>query len=198
MNCFRVRNLTLGVAVIAFLAASQHLLSQNQPATAPNVVYTATGTFSPTVVSGLDKFKMAGQPFTISIIANEALTPASHGSGWNKYTKLTMGGTVQSGLIPIPTAISSNSSSLELAVVSSTKSNTMAIFAPLSIMKGLQINLTAVIQMPMGTLSKLAVYPFTAPATLTSTNNTVTYSEPSTAESTTLTIASGTVSTTLK
>ena len=198
MNCFRVRNLTLGVAVIAFLAASQHLLSQNKPATAPNVLYTATGTFSSTVVSGPDRFKLAGQPFTISIIANEAFTPASHGPGWNTYTKLKMSGTVQSGLLPTPTAISSASSSLELAVLSSLNSNALAIFAPLSIMKGLQINLTAVMQMPMGTLSKLAVYPFKAPVTLSSSNNTVTYAEPSTGDSTILTIANGTMSTTLK
>jgi hypothetical protein len=45
------------------------------PNTAPNVTYTASGTFSTPATSGLDTLQLAGEPFTISIVANAASPP---------------------------------------------------------------------------------------------------------------------------
>jgi hypothetical protein len=50
-------------------------LSGATPDTAPNVTYIATGTFSSPAVSGEDTLKLAGEPFTIDIIANAASVP---------------------------------------------------------------------------------------------------------------------------
>src|SRR6516164_11529325 len=92
-------------AAVAFsalfsVAASFALFAQATAATAPNVTYSATGTFSATPVSGQDVFKLAGNPFTITIVANAATVPTSHGAKWAKYTNLTMSGAVTSGLFP--------------------------------------------------------------------------------------------------
>jgi len=45
------------------------------PLAAQNVTYTAAGTFSTVIVSGSDTFKLAGQAFSISIVASESAVP---------------------------------------------------------------------------------------------------------------------------
>jgi hypothetical protein len=175
------------------VAASFAFSAQAAPATAPNVTYSATGTFSAAQVSGQDLFKLAGNPFTISVVANEATVPTSHGAKWAKYTKLTMSGAVTSGLFPTPFAISSSNSSIELAM-GNPAYNIFAMFSPINVM-GKLIYITTTLQMPTGTLTTALIKPFTGPVTLGPSSGNVTYSDPSTGDATTLTIASGTLST---
>jgi hypothetical protein len=195
MNSFGYRIVTLAAAAIAGCSQPQSSLAQGVPATAPNITYTATGTFSSTVVSGTDQFKLAGEPFTLSVVANSASVPSSHGATWAKFSKLKMKGTVQSGLIQTPTSISDSVTQLELST-GNPSYDTMALFSPVTVVN-LQIDITATIQMPLGTITKPLIHLFAAPVQLTSTTATVTYKEPSTGDATTLTIASGTVTTTL-
>ncbi len=182
---------TLTLAIVA--AAT--LLAAAAPLAATNVTYTAAGTFSTTVVSGSDTFKLAGQPFSISIVAAEGSVPVKSGKTYAEYNKLKMTGTVQSGLIPTPTTLSSGGTSVELAY-GNPAYDVFAMFAPLKILN-IQFNITAVIKAPKGTITSSAIAPFSAPVSLTSSMTTVTYSYTTNGvtSSTTLTIASGTLST---
>jgi len=176
--------LTVATAAIACFAAGGTAI-----AAAPNVIYTATGTFATPAVSGNDLFKLAGQPFTIQVVANAATVPTSSGQQWARYTKLTMQGTVQSGLLPTPIAIASNMTSLQLAT-GNPSYDLIVIFAPIKVI-GIQLQITATIQLPKGTLKNGLIHPFTATAQLNPTNTTVIYSDGTNA--TTLTAQSGTI-----
>ncbi len=144
-------------------------------AAAPNVTYTCSGTFATPPVSGNDLLKLAGEPFSIIIVANAATPPTSHGATWSKFTKLKMTGTVQSALLPTPTSISSNSASIQLAI-GNPSYDVFGFFSPLLVV-GLQLNITATIHMPVGTIAKALIHPFTAPVTLTPANATMVYSD---------------------
>ena len=189
--------ISIVAAGLICLTAWSTLPGETRPAAAPNVTYTATGTFSGPQVSGQDQFKLAGQDFSISVVANEAAVPASHGGNWAKYTQLKMLGTVNSGLFPTPFAISSSYTALELAT-GNPAYNVFAMFAPINVM-GKAIYISTVLQMPVGTIvkGKNLIVPFTAPVTLSPSSGTVVYSDPATGASTVLTIASGTLSTTV-
>jgi len=193
MKSMYVNKAVVAFAALLCVATSLVLFAQSTPAKAPNVTYTATGTFATPPVSGVDVFKLAGQDFTISIVANEATVPTTHGAQWAKYTKLGMSGTVVSALFPTPFAISSSNSAIELAT-GNPSYNVFAMFSPITVL-GQAVYITAVLQMPTGTMIKPLIGPFTAPVTLGPTSGTVTYLSPGTGSSTVLNIASGTLST---
>jgi uncharacterized protein (TIGR03437 family) len=183
----------LGSIAIAVAASSCLVVAEDlavaSPGTAPNVTYTATGAFGSPPMSGNDLFELAGQPFSISVVANAAATPASHGAHWATYTTLKMTGTVQSGLEPTPMDISSSHTSIELAT-GNPDCDVFGLFAPVNVI-GMEINVIATIQMPAGTIANALIHPFTSIAL--GPSDTVTYSDTSTGYSTTLQIASGTL-----
>jgi hypothetical protein len=195
MKSMYVNKAVVAFAALLCVATSLVLFAQSKPAKAPNVTYTATGTFVTPQVSGQDEFKLAGQNFTLSIVANEATVPTTHGAQWAKYTKLSMSGTVSSGIWPTPIAISSSNSAIELAT-GNPAYNVFAMFFPITEI-GQTFYITAVLQMPTGTMTKPLIGPFTAPVTLGPTSGSVTYLSPSTGTSTVLNIASGTLSSTV-
>lgn len=191
MICISARSAyvgTIAVAALLSLTASEKLVAAN-PDAAPNVTYTATGVFSTPQTSGGDVFKLAGEPFSITVVANAAAVPTSHGSNWAKFTSLPMTGTISTGLTPTPYSIKSNMTSVQLAL-GNPNYQLFVLFAPVSVVNT-PIYVTANIQMPLGTLAKPLNHPFAA-ITL-SPADTVTYSDPATGASTTLTIASGTL-----
>jgi hypothetical protein len=173
--------------------AAAAILSFACAAGATNVTYTATGTFSSPAVNGTDLFKLAGQPFTISVVASESAVPVKKGGKWAVYNKLKMTGTVQSGLVPTPIAISTNAATIELAY-GNPSYNVFALFAPVKVLS-LQINITAVLKAPPGTITSAGIAPFSAPVALSAANSSVAYAT-TTSGSTGLTVASGSLSTT--
>lgn len=186
--------ITIAAAAIYCFAISDKLL-----ATAPNITYTASGTFASTPTSGSDTLKLEGEPFTVSIVVSSATAPFKHGPGYAAYNKLKLTGKVSTGLEPKPVPIASgeatiiqqiHSSSDPAACAPSTTCDTFTMEAPVRVV-GIQLTIKAVVTMPLGTLTKALLYPFTAPVTMTATNATLTYSD-STA-STVLGIQSGTL-----
>ena len=159
----------LAAAVVSCLGASQCL------AAAPNVIYTASGIFSTPPVAGADVFQLQGQPFSMSVVANVAMVSKNHGAQWAVYNTLKMTGTVQSGLLPTPVAISNSNTSILLAVGNPSQDSFM-LGSPVSVI-GTTLTVTANIVMPKGTLTNDHVLPFTASVTLTPANATVTYSD---------------------
>lgn len=144
-------------------------------ATAPNVTYTATGTFASPPISGNDLFQLQGQPFSISVVANAATVPTSHGAHWAIYANLPMTGQVQSALLPSPIPIASNATHLELAT-GNPSNDIFVMECPINVV-GLTMIIVATVNMPKGTIPSALIHPFTAPVTLTPSNATMTYSD---------------------
>ncbi|MFN7992374.1 MAG: hypothetical protein U0Q18_02150 [Bryobacteraceae bacterium] len=168
-----------------------------RPNVAPNVIYTATGVFNATPVSGKDLFRLAGHEFNMSVTANEALVAPVHGAQWAMYKQLSMIGTVQSGLLPTPIAISNNATNILLAA-GNPNQDILQIGTPVKVV-GLTITITAVITMPKGTIVNDHIWPFTQPVSMTPGNARVTYvyTDSTGTNSTVLSVQQGTMSTRL-
>jgi hypothetical protein len=191
MVCFHVRKMQVGAiaaAAMYCLAASETLVAAS-PDTAPNVTYTASGTFASPQISGGDLFKLAGEPFSISVVVNAATVPTKTGAQWAQYTKLKMTGVVTSGLETSPVVISSGGTSIELAI-GNPSYDVFEMFAPVNV-AGTQINVLANIEMPPGTIAKPLAHPF--PSIALGPADTVTYTDPASGASTKLGIANGTL-----
>src|ERR1051326_2423726 len=156
-------------------------------ATAPNVTYTATGTFANPQTSGADTLKLAGEPFAITIVANAASVPIKHGRNWAVFSPFKMTGSVHSGLLgPTPINIASNAASI-LELVGPDFDIFETAFPVVVI--GISLTINAPVTMPAGTITKPLIHPF-APVTLTTANATVSYSNGT--DTTVLTVDSGT------
>ena len=146
------------------------------PKNAPKVTYQASGTFSKAPISGNDAFELRGEPFTISITVASNRTPQKSGTGWAVYGPVDMASTVQSGLLSVPTPVSSTGASIELQ--KQIGDDAFQFASPIVIV-GLHLNVGASITMPEGTLTTLLVHPFTRVVELNSATATFTYSDAS-------------------
>jgi len=192
MTCFhsrKIRAMALAAAMCC-LATSQRLSGAN-PSAATNVTYTAFGTFGTTPIAGSDLFKLAGQPFSIGIVASEALVSKNHGAQWAVYSGLKMSGEVQTRLLPTPVTISNSSTNVALAF-GNPSYDVFLLGTPVKI-AGMTVTITANITMPKGTIVNDHILPFTAPVSLSAANATVTYADGT--SSTTLAVVNGTLST---
>jgi hypothetical protein len=152
-----------------WMAAPAHLA-----AAYPNVTYTATGTFASPPVSGLDTFRLAGEPFTISIVANDSQLTKFHGPSYADYGPLRMTGSINTQLIPTPVAIASNASFILMAY-GNPSYDLFEIGSQLTVIS-VSLHITAVIVLPKGTLTTVRNHPF-GPVTLTPSMATMTYTD---------------------
>lgn len=188
---------TLGIAIAVLatgnLTFSSRLAAATLPATAPNITYTAAGTFSSAVVSGADTLKLAGQPFTVSVVVSAATVPFKTGPNYAIYNKLKLTGSVYSGLLgSTPINIASAQSTIQQAI-NPANYDQLVIQAPIQVI-GIGLTVKAVVLMPLGTIARPLLYPFKAVA-LAPGNATVTYSDGS--ASTVLSIQTGTLTATI-
>lgn len=156
-------------------------------AAGPNVTFTAAGTFASPPISGNDSLLLAGQPFTISIVANAAATPSQHGRNWALFVPLSLTGSITSGLIGSAVPISSTQAAIFQAAGAS--ADIFKSGFPIVVV-GINLTARAEITLPGGTLNNALIHPFASVA-LDSSNATVTYSNGSL--STTLAIETGTL-----
>ncbi len=182
------------VALRAMAAAAVCLALSGMPATAtaPNVTFTATGTFATPAVSGADSLKLAGEPFTISIVANAASVPIKHGPNWAVFSPLKMTGTVHSALTggsPVPIA----SAATSISQVVGPNFDLFTAGFPVKVV-GISLTIRANITLPAGTLPNQLIHIFSAVA-LTTTTATVTYSDG--ANTTVLAVQTGTLAATI-
>jgi hypothetical protein len=179
---------TLTAISIACFATSSGTL---KAATASTVSYTATGTFAAPPNSGNDTLRLAGEPFTVNITVSTSAKPYKTGSNYIVYNAQKLTGTVHSGLLgPTPVNIASGEATIEIAI-NPGKYDQFVMEAPIKVV-GISLTLKAVVTMPLGTISKLGILPFTAPVAFTTNNATLTYSD---GTSTVLGIQSGTLTT---
>lgn len=175
-------------ALAAFCLAAPHRLAAASPDNSANITFTAQGTFATTAVSGSDQLKLAGQPFTISIVANSSLKPSRHGRNWAQFDALTMQGTIYTGLVPNqPIAIASKKAVIA-QIVSVSKDIFQAGF-PVQVI-GIKLEAVAYITLPGGTMINDLIRPF-ASVPLDPTNATITYKDAT--ASTVLAVQSGTI-----
>ena len=179
----KIPGLAVAVLSCGLLAAS----------TPPNVIYTASGNFATPPLLGADMLKLAGEPFTFSILANTAMPPTTYGANFATYTPLKFSGTLYSNLLPgVPINITGQHAFLSL-------NNSNAAYDQLQmsiqeLVLNYQLKISALVTMPKGTLVNLHIHPFAAPITLTSATASMTYAD--TTASTTLGII-GTGTTTI-
>lgn len=166
----KMLSITMLTAALGCAASSENLVAATT--TAPNVTYTATGTFG-APKSGSDLFQLQGQPFSISVVASEADVAKTHGAQWAGYNALKMTGTVQSGLLPTPIALSNTSTSVELAV-GNPNNDVFVLYSPVKVV-GITLSISSTMTLPKGTLTNDHILPFNS-VSLPSTA-TVTYSD---------------------
>ncbi len=186
MVSFCVRKMfSSAVATVVACAGISVMSAANAPTSYP-VIYTASGTFGATPISGADTLRLAGEPFTIKIGANTSLVPNEHGQNWAVYQGLQMTGTIYSGLLGAqPTPVNSPQAGLQLTT--GPKDIINAGF-PVSVI-GLVLDVTAKVYLPGGTFANPHIATF--PSAVIQSGSTMQYADSS--ASTVLSIASGTV-----
>ncbi len=158
--------MTMAAAALGYFASSETLVAAG-PATAPNVTYTAAGVFG-SPKSGNDLFQLQGEPFSISVVANEADVAKTHGPLWASYTALKMTGTVQSGLLPTPLTIANSGTAIELAT-GNPSYDVFVMFSPIKVI-GITLTIIATVDLPKTALTNDHILPFASvpiPATAT-------------------------------
>ena len=140
----------------------------------PTVTYTAAGTFDIAVISGADSFRLAGEPFTISVAANDSQLSKFHGPTYADYGPLSMLGTIYSRLIPTPVPIQ-NKMTFILMTYGNPTYDLFELGSQVRILS-LSLKITAVITLPKGTLTTVRNHAF-GPVTLTPAMATMTYSD---------------------
>ena len=166
---------------------------------APDVNYAATGVFATPAVSGKDSFLLAGQPFALTLVLNEATKPARHSETMAEYSNVTVTFTVKSGINGVTYKFTTLPDvTLFLVVGGPGKPDWFALTIPFDY-AGLNMTVTAKVRMPAGTITTPAIWRFTAPVSLTPSDGAVTYACPAcpppyTGNSTTLAFAGGTFS----
>ena len=182
-NVRRILSATMAAAALA----APGIVAAASPDKGANITFTASGTFASTPVSGADTLKLAGQPFTISIVGNSSKTPTKHGRNWAVFNPLNMTGTVNSGLIPnSPIPISATTASLEQSVGAS--EDIFKAGFPVTVV-GIALQVKAYLTLPGGTLTTPLLRPFSSVPL--SSAATVTYSNSSAA--TVLGVDTGTI-----
>jgi len=159
-----------------FLAALAVILSMATVALAanPTVTYTAQGSFG-SVISGMDSFRLANEPFIINVVANDAQLTKTHGPTYADYGPLQLTGQVSSQLMPTPIIISNHATFLLMTNGGYYNYDLFEIATKVNIL-AISLNITAVIHLPKGTLTSIRNHPF-GPVALTPDMATMTYSD---------------------
>jgi hypothetical protein len=148
---------TIAVAAISCAAGPQRL-SAASPEAGKTVVYTASGTFAATQISGNDTLDLRGQPFTITITGTTSLAPSQHGQNWGIFVPLQMTGTIYSGLVPnTPLPITATNAAIDQTVGPS--EDIFQAGFPVSEF-GIAVNVRAYFTLPAGTLTNPLLQPF--------------------------------------
>jgi hypothetical protein len=156
-NIGKIVSLTTAAVAVSFGTVAG-ASGATTPNTAPDVTYTASGTFSNPASSGADTLKLAGEPFTISIVANSASVPKQHGPNWAVMNPFKMTGSVHSGLLgPTPINIASGSASILQLVGPSYDIFTCAF--PVTVV-GISLTIQATVYLPPGTITTPLIHPF--------------------------------------
>ena len=149
-----MRSIAIAAAVISGFAASENLVA----ACTTSVTYQASGSFGANVVKGMDVFKLAGEPFSITLYACEGKTPSQTGKYDSVYTGIALVGTVKSALETTPYTIKATPMTFILDQPP-TGPDLVEIQGNLTVFGSL-ISIHGSIALPAGTLTNTAIGPF--------------------------------------
>jgi hypothetical protein len=198
----KIRFVAIAAGVICCLTASQSRLLASCSTSV--IQYVASGTFSSTPVNGNDGLQLAGNPFSITIYVCESKTPTKTGTvpqPYAIYSPLTTTGSVKSSLEPAPNGI--NGDTALTLVVPSTGRDTIIVQGPVStkiLGNNVTIYIHAIVSVLQGTLTTTTPATF-SPVALFHVDTLEYYLPGATcpgSNCTTLSIASGHVSATIK
>jgi hypothetical protein len=156
------RSIAITAALVSSFAVSENMIAAS--CTGNPITYQARGTFGPNVVSGPDKFKLADEPFSISISVCESKAPTTQGSDYAAYGPLVLSGSVTSGLTSQPTTIGSKNTTLTL-VQPSTGVDTLQLSGIVPL-EGAEISIHGSLALPLGTITSTKLAPFPRTATV--------------------------------
>jgi hypothetical protein len=125
--------------------------------TAPNVIYSASGTFASPPASGADIFQLAGQPFSIRIEANEDLQPTKHTKTSALFTNLVLEGEAASPFFSTPMYISTHRAVLLLETGGAGGPDLLTIYFPFEVI-GIPLTISANVALPPGTITTTGIH----------------------------------------
>ena len=176
-----MRTMAVAAAVISGFAVSECQAAKTA-CTVPVVTYGASGGFGPNVIKGDDSFKLAGEPFSITLYVCESKQPGPRsGPDYSVYSGIEFTGTVNSSLITTPYSIKPTAVTFVL-VDPATGDDLVEVEGNLTVFGSL-IFIHASIALPPGTLASTAIAPFTGVA-IDTADSAFSYSYPSWSAST--------------
>jgi hypothetical protein len=158
----RTRTVTMMVATISTLVTAENLLATCSGVT---IQYVLAGEFAKNVVSGADKLKLAGGPFSITLYACASVPPTTSGANYATYFPVRLTGSVKSSLLPNPYNIQPTETTLTLAEPV-TGPDFITIAGPVDVF-GNMINIQGVVALPAGTLTSTGVAAFSSVTSIT-------------------------------
>jgi hypothetical protein len=168
---FTMRSIAMAAAVISAMAVSGNL----EAACSEDVVtYTASGSFGPNVIQGSDAFKLAGEPFSITLVACESKQPAKSGPTDSIYTGIQLTGTVQSSLITQPYTI--KATAVTFVLIEPAKGADLVEMEGNLTVFGSLIYIHGTVALPAGTLTSTKIAPFTSPVSIVTASSVFSYS----------------------
>ena len=151
------RSIAMAAAVISGFAAAQNPLAAST-CTSTVIAYQASGTFGNNLISGADKLKLAGQPFSITLYACQSKTPSQTGSDYAVYASIELTGTVKSSLVVSPYNIRPTATTFVL-VQPPTGTDSIQVLGTITVF-GSSISIKGVIALPLGTLTSTNIATF--------------------------------------
>jgi len=167
----KMRSIALTAAVLSGFAATQNL---GATCSSTVIQYQASGQFGANVISGDDKLKLAGEPFSISLFACESSKPTKTGSDYSEYYPIELEGQVKSALLVTPYQIKPTPVAFIL-VEPTTGVDAAEMEGPITI-EGSTITIKGDLSLPAGTLTSQSIAPF-ASVTIDTAKSVFTYSE---------------------
>jgi len=170
----KMQAVAIAAAMMGALATSHTVFAASSGTV---LQYTASGTFGSVIGSGLDKLKLAGTPYSLSIFVKESRTPTATGTTPQPhaiYSPLDLTGSVQPNLPGITMPISIKAYSSMILVQASSGPDQIQVYAPVTIKKG-TIDIHGALYLPAGTLTSLAIAPLSSTPALPA-ESTFTYS----------------------
>ncbi len=167
----KMRSIAIAAAVISGFAASENLVA----ACATSVTYQASGSFGANVIKGLDAFKLAGEPFSITLYACEGKAPSQTGKYDSVYSGIALTGTVKSALTTTPYTIKATPLTFILDAPP-TGPDLVEVEGNLTVFGSL-VSIHGSIALPAGTLPNTSIGPFSKVSIVTA-SSAFTYSYP--------------------
>ena len=149
-----MRSIAIAAAVMCGVAATENL---SATCSNPVVEYQASGQFGPNVIAGSDKYKLAGEPFSITLLACEGLTPTKTGANYSEYYPIELKGQVKSSLLVQPYDISAKTAFI--LEVPATGLDSIEVQGTVTL-AGSEIPIKGDIALPAGTLTSQSIAPF--------------------------------------